>query len=310
MFREITLRQQDFSRRRRAGQYRGSRRRCRVAIRDQHPGLNQLERSLGIRLFDRIGKRLALNADGKALLPKALGILDNARQLESGRVCRARSSCVCTRAPAIGNYCGAAASRGLPAGMSAGAVEARIGSTLEVIRAVRVLFRTRIDRGTVPGERSRGEPVDSRRAGGGRSSPPHPLIRAAVARSRSPSSPGAPTMRALREEGSGTREAVDLAVLPHIHSFGESTRSPGGSGHQERRRLRTRRGLSRWVVDDLVRARRLVILDARLPVLGRRLSIIWRREDPVGGPRPVHRALPGPGRTRRAYRRSADLGQA
>ena len=62
-------------------------------------GLNQLERSLGIRLFDRIGKRLALNADGKALLPKALGILDNARQLESGTVCRARSSCVCTRAP-------------------------------------------------------------------------------------------------------------------------------------------------------------------------------------------------------------------
>ena len=30
-------------------------------------GLNQLERSLGVRLFDRIGKRLALNADGKAL---------------------------------------------------------------------------------------------------------------------------------------------------------------------------------------------------------------------------------------------------
>src|ERR1700739_4823736 len=47
-------------------------------------GLNQLERSLGVRLFDRIGKRLALNADGKALLPKALGILDDARQLESG----------------------------------------------------------------------------------------------------------------------------------------------------------------------------------------------------------------------------------
>src|ERR1700679_4310257 len=46
-------------------------------------GLNQLERSLGVRLFDRIGKRLALNADGKALLPKALGILDNARHLES-----------------------------------------------------------------------------------------------------------------------------------------------------------------------------------------------------------------------------------
>ena len=62
-------------------------------------GLNQLERSLGFRLFDRIGKRLAINAEGKALLSKALGVLDNAHQLESGTAARVRSTCAFTPAP-------------------------------------------------------------------------------------------------------------------------------------------------------------------------------------------------------------------
>ena len=68
-------------------------------------------------------------------------------------------------------------------------------------------------------------------------------------------------------------------MLPHIHSFGEA-RILGGS---EAIKNAAAFGLgvsclSRWVVDDLVRARRLVILDTRLPVLRRRLSIIWHRE--------------------------------
>lgn len=45
-------------------------------------GLNTLEHQLGEKLFDRMGKRLLLNPAGYQLLPKAMRLLDQARELE------------------------------------------------------------------------------------------------------------------------------------------------------------------------------------------------------------------------------------
>jgi DNA-binding transcriptional LysR family regulator len=241
-------------------------------------GLNQLERSLGIRLFDRIGKRLALNADGKALLPKALGILDNARQLESGTSLSGAFELRLHASTTIGNYLVPRLLAGFRRECPLGRVEARIGNTLEVIRAVQD-FSSELgliegpcqESGLVVSPWSLDELVVV-------AAPTHPLARAAKRRPLTIAQLAeGPWL--LREEGSGTREAVDLAVLPHIHSFGEA-RILGGS---EAIKNAAAFGLgvsclSRWVVDDLVRARRLAILDTRLPVLKRRLSIIWHRE--------------------------------
>ena len=44
--------------------------------------LNELERLLGLQLFDRAGKRLVLNDNGRALLPRALAQLDGAGAIE------------------------------------------------------------------------------------------------------------------------------------------------------------------------------------------------------------------------------------
>lgn len=44
--------------------------------------LTELEARLGSRLFDRVGKRLMLNASGRALLPRARGLLAQARETE------------------------------------------------------------------------------------------------------------------------------------------------------------------------------------------------------------------------------------
>src|ERR1700689_5963938 len=44
--------------------------------------LKELERALGARLFDRVGKRLQLNDNGRALLPLALALLDGAQSIE------------------------------------------------------------------------------------------------------------------------------------------------------------------------------------------------------------------------------------
>ncbi len=44
--------------------------------------VNELERLLSLRLFDRAGKRLLLNDNGRALLPRALALLDGAVGVE------------------------------------------------------------------------------------------------------------------------------------------------------------------------------------------------------------------------------------
>ncbi|MDN4144981.1 LysR family transcriptional regulator [Pseudomonas tohonis] len=44
--------------------------------------LTELERQSGCQLFDRVGKRLSLNALGHQLLPQAVGLLDQAREIE------------------------------------------------------------------------------------------------------------------------------------------------------------------------------------------------------------------------------------
>ena len=44
--------------------------------------LAELERQFDCQLFDRLGKRLALNALGRQLLPRAVGLLDQTREIE------------------------------------------------------------------------------------------------------------------------------------------------------------------------------------------------------------------------------------
>jgi DNA-binding transcriptional LysR family regulator len=244
-------------------------------------GLNQLERSLGVRLFDRIGKRLALNADGKALLPKALGILDNARQLESGASRSSEFELQIHASTTIGNYLVPRLLAGFRRRCPEGRVQVRIGNTLEVIRAVQDFS---VELGLIEGPCHESGLVVTpwvlvelvlvaARA--------HPLARLAKHRPLTIAQLAAGPWL-LREEGSGTREAVDLAVLPHILSFGEARIL--GSSEAIKNAAAVGLGvscLSRWVVDDLVRAKRLAILDTLLPPLRRRLSLVWHREKTI-----------------------------
>ena len=45
--------------------------------------LGELEKALGVELFDRVGRRLKINANGSALLPKVAGILEQAAETQS-----------------------------------------------------------------------------------------------------------------------------------------------------------------------------------------------------------------------------------
>ncbi|HEX4151764.1 MAG TPA: LysR family transcriptional regulator [Steroidobacteraceae bacterium] len=241
-------------------------------------GLNQLERALGVRLFDRIGKRLALNADGRAMLPKALGILDNARQLESGASRSSVFELSIHASTTIGNYLVPKLLAGFRRSCPQGRVEARIGNTLEVVRAVED-FSAELgliegpchDAGIVVTPWIRDQLVVV-------AAPEHPLARAARRRPLTVAQLATGPWL-LRERGSGTRDAVDQALLSHIESFGEARIL--GSSEAIKNAAAFGLGvscLSRWVVSDLVRAKRLAVLDTRLPPLERRLSLIWHRE--------------------------------
>jgi DNA-binding transcriptional LysR family regulator len=241
-------------------------------------GLNQLERSLGVRLFDRVGKRLALNADGKAMLPKALGILDNARLLESGEGRSGKFDLNLHASTTIGNYLVPRLLAGFRRECPQGRVEARIGNTLEVIRAVQDFSA---ELGLIEGPCREPDLVVTPWIADELvviAAPTHPLARAAKRRPLTIDQLAAGPWL-LREPGSGTREAVDLAVLPHLDAYREVRVL--GSSEAIKNAAAFGLGvscLSRWVVHDLVRARRLAILDTRLPVLRRRLSIVWHRE--------------------------------
>src|SRR6476620_2755436 len=45
--------------------------------------LAELEQAFGVRLFDRVGRRLVLNENGRALLPRAVQLLDDAGRVEA-----------------------------------------------------------------------------------------------------------------------------------------------------------------------------------------------------------------------------------
>ncbi|RYE79336.1 MAG: LysR family transcriptional regulator, partial [Oxalobacteraceae bacterium] len=82
----------------------------------------------------------------------------------------------------------------------------------------------------------------------------------------------------LREPGSGTREAVEQALVPHLHSL----RSAGEFSNAEAIKHAASHGLglaclSRLVVEDFVASGRLAVVPTSLPALKRNFFIIHHR---------------------------------
>ena len=82
----------------------------------------------------------------------------------------------------------------------------------------------------------------------------------------------------VREPGSGTREAVELALLPHL----ENIQPAMTLGSSEAIKNAAAEGLgisclSRSAVEDLVSTGRLCVLETRVPPLTRRLALIHHR---------------------------------
>ena len=239
--------------------------------------LNELESTLAVRLFDRVGKRLLLNDNGRVLLPAALAILDGARTAAAAFAPQRTAAAGDLRlfaSTTVGNYllprllarfCDAHAGTQL---------QLRIGNTQEVVDAVRE-FET--DLGLIEGPCHapmirvipwlEDELVIV-------AAPTHDLAQAAKRRRLTAAQLGR-ALWLMREPGSGTRESVEHALLTRFLSF-PATMTLGSS---ESIKNAVAEGLgisymSRYVVADLVAAKRLQILATPLPKLTRRLTII------------------------------------
>jgi DNA-binding transcriptional LysR family regulator len=245
--------------------------------------LNELEAVLGARLFDRVGTRLVLNDTGRGLLPQARAVLDGAAGIErefglggageGGAPSLLRIGASTT----IGNYL-------LPTLIAAwrrarpdAHVDVEIANTGAVAAAV---ARMEVDIGLIEGPCHEPDVV----AQAWREeelvivcAPSHPLLR------------GDPSRRLnvaalrqaewlLREPGSGTREAVEQALQPHLHGLQEGLHFGGTEAIKQA----AVEGLgftclSLFAVQDLVALGRLVRVHSTLPRLARRFWLIHHR---------------------------------
>lgn len=241
--------------------------------------LHQLEQALETRLFERVGRNLVLNDAGRALQPQALSLLERARNIEEAFGARAASLPVRLRLAAsttIGSYV-------LPPVLAAFArshpqvsVDLEIGNTRDVAQAVDAL---QVDLGLIEGA-SHGAglevqpwlkdelvivaaPQDSLVAAAGQ----RPLGVAALRQAR----------WLLREQGSGTREMVEHALLPRLHQLPAAATL--GSSEAIARCVAQGLGISclpRVLVQPLLDSGALVVLPTSLPQMWRHFSLLQR----------------------------------
>ena len=253
--------------------------------------VNELERLLSLRLFDRAGKRLLLNDNGRALLPRALALLDGAADIEHmARDASAQTQSLRIGASTtIGNYVlPALLGQFLAASQADSATAWRsrvsIGNTGAICDAVAAF---ELDIGLIEGPSNqpalavtpwlqdelvivaspRSELVGLMQSAGTDENARVPLqgLRDAL--------------WLLREAGSGTREVTDQMLLPHLHAYRRSIEL--GSSEAIKHAAAEGLGaacLSLLVVRELIATGRLSQVRTTLPRMLRQCYIVVHRD--------------------------------
>jgi DNA-binding transcriptional LysR family regulator len=249
--------------------------------------LAELETALGEPLFDRVGRRLVLNENGRALLPGAVALLDHASELQALFTEEHAAPLRVAASLTIGEYL-------LPGLMAQwklahpnSAVHLAIGNTSKVIAAVAGL---EADVGFIEGPQTH---VDLRVLRWVSdelvvvAAPAHPLAAAQAAKSAKAARVSARQLAEaswiLREHGSGTRLASDRWLIEHLGSLNIGFEL--GSTEAIKRLAAAGAGLaclSRHTVAEELASGELVALRTRLPVARRRLAMVVRRDKHLG----------------------------
>jgi len=240
--------------------------------------LNELESELGARLFDRVGTRLVINDTGRGLLPQARAVLDGAAGIEREfALGGAPSSLRVGASTTVGNYLLPTLIAAWQRAQRGAHVDVEIANTAAIAAAV---ARMDVDVGLVEGPCHEPDVV----AQDWREdelaivcAPSHPLLRGDPARRLNVAALRQATWL-LREPGSGTREAVEQALQPHLHQLDEGPRFGGTEAIKQA----AAEGLgftclSLFAVQDPVALGRLVRVRTTLPRLARRLWLLHHR---------------------------------
>jgi len=240
--------------------------------------LAELEASLGVALFDRVGRRLLLNENGRLLLPHAAVLLDKALEIttlfDSATVVPLRVAASFT----IGEYLMPKLIAGWKSMHPSAQVQLDVANTRTVLESV---VSMQADLGFIEGSHT------------------HPSLRVehwledelvvvsapgvawgvgAVSNERL-----ARSTWIMREAGSGTREAADRLLIPVLGQF--EVVFELGSNEAVKRAVASGLGLGclSWhAVEDAVAYGWLAQVPTRLPRLRRTLAIVTHRGKPVG----------------------------
>ncbi|AUX94069.1 DNA-binding transcriptional regulator YeiE [Mixta gaviniae] len=235
--------------------------------------LADLEAQLGVQLFDRVGKRLVLNEHGRLLYPRAVGLLEQAADIE--QLFREDNGAIRLYASStIGNY--------LLPGMLAVwrrdypqlPLELSVGNSQDVINAVADF---RVDLGLIEGPCHLNDIVSEPWLEDELvvfAAPDAPLLQRPVTLESLAAAPWI-----LREQGSGTREIVDYLLLSHLPQFQLALEL----GNSEAIKHAVRHGmgiscLSRRVIAEQLETGSLVEVAIPLPTLSRTLYRIHHRQ--------------------------------
>lgn len=238
--------------------------------------LNELESSLGVALFDRIGKRLILNENGRQVLPQAMQAMDIGRSIEEQFNLNGENKKFTLHIGAsttIGNYL-------LPKLLSNYSKKNDVVPKIDIANTSKVseaVANFEVDFGLIEGPCHENELIVEKWIEDELiivSSRDHPLAlknRKNKISSKELSSSG----WLLRESQSGTREAVEQLLKSHLDEFNLN----GEFSNSEAIKHATAEGLgiaclSRSAVSDLIDLGKLVELSTTLPPLKRNLYII------------------------------------
>ena len=240
--------------------------------------LAELEGVLGVALFDRVGRRLVLNENGRALLPRVSALLEQAAQVERLFGTAHAAPLRVAASLSIGEYLLPELLARWKTTHPASPVELTIGNTSEVIDAVAALD---VDVGFIEGPQTH----------------PQLVLRpwrsdelVIVAASAHPLAGRTATLRqlreaawALREPGSGTREAADRWLIERVGAL--RVEFELGSPEAIKRLVAAGAALGclpREVVAHELAQRTLVEVDTTLPRATRRLAIVLHRSKHLG----------------------------
>lgn len=236
--------------------------------------LTELESTLGVTLFDRVGRRLALNEQGRALLPRAVNLLEQAGEIRGMFATSDAGTLRVAASFTVGEYLlppRIARWKGKHPGVR---LRLDIANTRSVLDAVAGL---QVDVGFIEGARTHPD-LDVAHWRDDElvvvAAADHPMAGRRVDRAWLREAPWI-----LREPGSGTREAADRWLVPGLGRF--RIEMELGSNEAVKRAVASGLGvglLSIHAVAEAIDAGLLVRLQTPLPAMRRALAIVTHRD--------------------------------